>query len=76
MKDNSPSLAEEVQAAICADELEEGDGQLEESDAEEEEDDAKEKGKEKEEKEKGAEEEEPKAATMGARLPPALVADD
>ena len=75
MKDNSPSLAEEVQAAIRAEELDESDAQLEESDAEEE-DDAKEKGKEKEEKEKGVEEEEPKAATLGARLPPALVADD
>ena len=41
LKDNSPSLAEEVQAAIRAEELDESDAQLEESDAEEE-DDAKE----------------------------------
>jgi len=72
LQENSPGLAEEVQAAIRAELVEEEDA-LEESDDEEEGEDKKDKGKEKE-KEKEVVAEEP--PTIPMLLPPALVADD
>lgn len=77
LKDNTPTLAEEVLAAVRAEQVDD-ENDLVESDDEDELDESSEKGKEKEkEKEKQVMVEEvvPIVQPM-IRLPPALVADD